>query len=238
MATITYGRPMAAYTPWQQGFDATGIVAKAFLRGWMGYFATCTDGTAFNVKLHDGVIVAFDWMDYGATDMTLMHADLAMDPRAFLAAIASPNGASRKAVAALLSGNDTVTGSARADLLTGGGGDDLLLGGGGRDRLDGGAGNDTLDGGAGADRLVGGTGADVFRFGATGAVGDVILDFHPGEDRIDLRNVGASLEYGVDVVFDAATHRLSVDADGVPGAEVQVTLIGVAALSAADLILA
>jgi uncharacterized delta-60 repeat protein len=66
-------------------------------------------------------------------------------------------------------GNDTVTGTADADLLIGGtgndqlfglDGDDTLLGGGGRDYLLGGAGKDALFGNAGIDTLSGAGGND------------------------------------------------------------------------------
>lgn len=85
------------------------------------------------------------------------------------------------------------------DLLFGGGGDDLLRGGGGGDLLYGGQGADTLVGNTDVDTLVGGSGPDVFVFGrlqpgasfaldtGTGPGNrDVILDFHGGEDRLDL----------------------------------------------------
>jgi Ca2+-binding RTX toxin-like protein len=51
------------------------------------------------------------------------------------------------------SGNDVLTGDAKANLLYGADGADTLSGGGGADYLDGGAGVDTLDGGAGQDRV-------------------------------------------------------------------------------------
>ncbi len=85
--------------------------------------------------------------------------------------------------------------------MFGGRGDDVLRGGGGGDRLDGGSGRDTLIGGTDADKLLGGTGRDAFVFGRglepgassfaldTG-VGpgnrDLVLDFHGGQDRLDL----------------------------------------------------
>lgn len=83
-----------------------------------------------------------------------------------------------------------------ADQLSGGAGNDLLDGGAGADTLRGGAGDDTLIGGIGGDRMTGGAGHDLFRFGLTplgpdAGMGpgarDVITDFTPGEDLIDLR---------------------------------------------------
>lgn len=58
------------------------------------------------------------------------------------------------------SGNDVLTGDAKANLLYGADGADTLSGGGGADYLDGGAGVDTLDGGAGQDRVDYSTGTD------------------------------------------------------------------------------
>jgi Ca2+-binding RTX toxin-like protein len=53
----------------------------------------------------------------------------------------------------------------------------------------GGAGDDTLNGEGGNDVLFGEAGADVFVFGR-GTGGDVIGDFTPGEDGIELRGLG------------------------------------------------
>ncbi|MDW8123444.1 MAG: calcium-binding protein [Geminicoccaceae bacterium] len=58
--------------------------------------------------------------------------------------------------AALLAGDDVITGSAGNDELSGFGGIDTIDGGEGNDRLDGGSGVDTLDGGEGNDVLRGG----------------------------------------------------------------------------------
>ncbi|WP_151717951.1 calcium-binding protein [Gemmobacter serpentinus] len=80
-------------------------------------------------------------------------------------------------------------GGAGADTLTGGAGDDLLWGAAGDDSLVGGAGDDVLLDGLGADTLCGGAGADVFVLGRDG-VADVIRDFEPGIDRIDLSGWG------------------------------------------------
>ena len=78
-----------------------------------------------------------------------------------------------------------LTGGAADDSLTGGTGDDLILGGAGNDLLTGGAGQDVLADGTGTDTLAGGAGADLFVLSADGQT-DVIADFQPGIDRIDL----------------------------------------------------
>ena len=86
------------------------------------------------------------------------------------------------------------------DLLYGGAGQDRIDGEGGSDTLFGGSGSDALIGNLGRDEMTGGWGADVFQFafrsapgvfasdtGTDAATRDVILDFHPGQDRIDLQ---------------------------------------------------
>lgn len=88
-------------------------------------------------------------------------------------------------------GNDSVYGGAGADKLAGSQGNDELHGGSGDDFLNGGMDDDWLSGGEGADTLTGWTGADVFSF-ADGEVteGDVITDFEPGVDVIELEIPG------------------------------------------------
>jgi Ca2+-binding RTX toxin-like protein len=76
-------------------------------------------------------------------------------------------------------------GGAAAGRLSGGAKDDLIAGGAGADRLSGQGGDDILLDGAGADTLSGGAGADIFVFTEDGAR-DLVTDFHPGEDRLDL----------------------------------------------------
>ena len=82
------------------------------------------------------------------------------------------------------------------DLLRGDRGDDRLDGAAGADTLVGGDGDDRLLGGPGVDLLVGGPGEDEFAFGFflfldpdTGVgegARDVVADFDPGSDRVDL----------------------------------------------------
>lgn len=88
-------------------------------------------------------------------------------------------------------GSDTIRAGAGNDRAEGGLGNDLLDGGPGRDTLLGQQGNDTIIGGLGQDVLTGGMGADVFRFNSVAdsarGFADLITDFRPGEDLIDLR---------------------------------------------------
>lgn len=92
---------------------------------------------------------------------------------------------------------DMLFGSTGADVLNGNGGCDTLLGGIGADTINGGAGNDDIIGGAGRDVMTGGTGYDAFIYqrasdSAYGANHDVITDFVPGTDWIDLCGVDAN----------------------------------------------
>ncbi|MGL6035658.1 MAG: type I secretion C-terminal target domain-containing protein, partial [Legionella sp.] len=88
--------------------------------------------------------------------------------------------------------NDILVGVLGDDILEGKAGDDLLYGGEGNDVLNGGEGNDLLIGGPGNDILTGGAGKDIFKWqvddhGTAGAPDiDVITDFNPQEDKIDL----------------------------------------------------
>ena len=92
------------------------------------------------------------------------------------------------------SGGDKLIGGRKDDFLSGGGGGDILAGGNGADHLSGGFGDDRLRGGDGPDRLrgeegrdilKGGRGADVYSFTVHAGTDDII-DFMPGQDRIDL----------------------------------------------------
>jgi Ca2+-binding RTX toxin-like protein len=88
-------------------------------------------------------------------------------------------------------GNDTLSGGADNDTLIGGAGNDILNGNADNDTLDGGDGDDVLNGGAGVDVLTGGLGADTFVFttaaqSGSGTTRDLITDFTPGQDKIDV----------------------------------------------------
>jgi hypothetical protein len=96
------------------------------------------------------------------------------------------------------SGDDLIVGSAAANTLKGGGGQDSLFGFGGKDALNGGPGNDDLFGGPGNDQLTGGSGFDTFHYaklsdsGITAGTRDLIADFEPGIDQIDLQLIDAN----------------------------------------------
>ena len=95
-------------------------------------------------------------------------------------------------------GNDRVVGGLGADQVVGGVGNDVVVGAASNDGLSGGTGNDLVIGGAGRDLAAGGAGSDTFDFnalsemGSTAPVRDVIRDFQPGVDHIDVSTVDAN----------------------------------------------
>lgn len=150
-------------------------------------------------------------------------------------------------------GEDSLKGGSGSDNLRGGAGDDDLRGGSGSDDVAGGAGDDTVDGGAGRDVLKGGSGLDVFVFSdvshsADSGNRDVIKDFVPGKDLIDLSGIadftfiGGADFSGNGPEVRATTNAsgstvLRLDADGDGSSDSRIELEDFAdALSASDFI--
>ncbi len=148
-------------------------------------------------------------------------------------------------------GDDVLGGGAGEDRLLGGSGSDALFGDGGSDVLKGGRDADRLVGGAGGDRLVGGGGADSFVWRSAKDAGtgrgerDVVADFRPGRDALDLRDLDLSFRAG-SFSGEAAEIRVSekrgdsllrIDADGDGGSDMTVVLRGVTDLGEGDLML-
>ncbi|MBE8967882.1 M10 family metallopeptidase C-terminal domain-containing protein [Nostocales cyanobacterium LEGE 12452] len=87
------------------------------------------------------------------------------------------------------SGNDSITGSAA---------DNVINTGSGNDTINGGNGNDILIGGAGTDRITDGGGDDIYKYFSTsesqvGVARDILTDFTPGFDKIDLSAIDSEL---------------------------------------------
>lgn len=80
-------------------------------------------------------------------------------------------------------------GSAGDDVLTGNSAGDYLIGNAGDDTISGGNGADIILDGAGSDRMTGGNGVDTFILSRDGE-SDMITDFNPNQDRIDLSGWG------------------------------------------------
>ena len=86
-------------------------------------------------------------------------------------------------------GDDVLEGGMANNTLVGGDGDDVLKGFMGDDYLVGGAGDDILAGMGSGDTLTGGAGRDTFVQNFTDTGHDIITDFNPSEDTIELRGV-------------------------------------------------
>ncbi|UST60292.1 retention module-containing protein [Pseudomonas moraviensis] len=85
-----------------------------------------------------------------------------------------------------LTGIENLLGSNFNDSLTGDGNNNVINGGLGNDFLNGGAGDDLLIGGMGNNTLTGGAGADTFQWLKGNSGHDLITDFTPGTDKLDL----------------------------------------------------
>ncbi len=147
-------------------------------------------------------------------------------------------------------GDDTIYAGLGDDFIGGGEGNDLIFAGAGTNRIYGGFGDDTLHAGAGRDVMTGSPGADtfVFAFAAHAGIGagrDVITDFTPGEDHIDLTGLGtvfngqAGLTGGgqASFYFYAPLGLVIGDQNGDGGADWVLELSGVQAVSAGDFLL-
>ncbi len=81
---------------------------------------------------------------------------------------------------------ENLTGSNFNDSLTGDNNSNIINGGLGNDMLNGGDGDDFLIGGLGNNTLTGGSGADTFQWLKGNSGHDVVTDFTPGIDKLDL----------------------------------------------------
>jgi Ca2+-binding RTX toxin-like protein len=117
----------------------------------------------------------------------------------------------------------TLTGTAAGD-LTGNRAENMLIGNDATNRIRGGLGDDRIDGGGGRDVLDGGMGADTFVLSGVGDP-DVIRDFTPGLDRIELANPDwAGATWGLPGAAEGpmvwqSGRTLWIDADGAGGAD-------------------
>lgn len=145
-----------------------------------------------------GTINSFSIDGPGKADFSISGLDI--DAKAFFKAVTHLQTA--KLLDMVLGGDETISGSGFSDLLYGGKGNDTLLGNDGADQLMGGAGDDVIDGGQQSDLLIGGGGADRFVFGAKSGM-DLVLDFDPSSDKLDLTALGFS---SLDDVLPGQSH--------------------------------
>ncbi len=158
--------------------------------------------------------------------------------------------------------NDVFRGSQQADIAHGGRFSDRLYGRRGDDVLDGGIGADALYGNLGADTLTGGDDDLRDRFiyfraaDSTPDARDLITDFTPGEDRIEISRIDADttqrFKQGFTFIGDAAFGNIAgelrfeqiggstlvqADRDGDGLADFEIELLGTLTLQASDFLL-
>ncbi|MFZ2318493.1 MAG: VCBS domain-containing protein, partial [Pseudomonas sp.] len=139
----------------------TGLVAGMVISDGNGHSQTATNPDQ-SIDLTGWTLGNLQLSNAGTASTTLaftatntVHGDSASTQQYLTIA----NGTSQ--LSQLGSGNDSVTGTAEADLLRGDNGADTLNGGAGADRLEGGNGIDTLNGDAGNDILIGDASNDI-----------------------------------------------------------------------------
>jgi VCBS repeat-containing protein len=139
-------------------------------------------GEAGNDLLYSGT--GNDLLDGGTGNDTASYAHATAGVTVNLGLLAAQN--TLGAGIDTLAGIENLVGSNFNDTLTGDSAGNRIDGGLGHDVLNGGAGDDLLIGGLGNNTLTGGSGADTFQWQAGNSGHDVITDFTPGLDKLDL----------------------------------------------------
>jgi Ca2+-binding RTX toxin-like protein len=144
-------------------------------------------------------------------------------------------------------GNDTTYLGAGNDFTGGGAGNDVITAGAGTNRIYAGVGDDTVIAGTGRDVITGGPGIDHFIFATAaqagiGAARDVITDFAPGVDKIDLSALNLTFIGGGGFSNAAGELRYipgfavgDINGDGLN--DFAIELLGAPALTSGDFIL-
>ena len=110
-------------------------------------------------------------------------------------------------------GADSLAGGDGLDMLFGQDGADMLFGGDGDDFVSGGDGNDSISGGAGADEIETGSGSDEVVFEAGFGI-DIVVDFNPATDLLDLRRFGIVSLAGIEEFLSEADGDTIINFDG------------------------
>ncbi len=227
----------AFHNDWDQGArNLIGTAAADYIMGLSG-----------NDRIAGGA--GSDLLSGGTGNDTL---DYSASPTGVTINLATSTASGGDAAGDVISGFESIVGSAGNDVLTGNGGVNRLIGAGG---------NDQLAGGVGTDTLIGGSGADTFIFralshSAVGAKHDVITDFNPAQgDHIDLSAIDAKSGAGNDAfgfigtagfsnaagelryVTSGTSTIIQGDVDGNGFADFEILLATVVALVVADFIL-
>ncbi|WP_454846387.1 retention module-containing protein [Pseudomonas farris] len=125
-----------------------------------------------------------DLLDGGTGNDTASYAHATAGVTADLSLLAAQN--TLGAGTDTLTGIENLTGSNFNDSLMGDNNSNIINGGLGNDVLNGGGGDDFLIGGLGNNTLTGGSGVDTFQWLKGNSGHDVITDFTPGTDKLDL----------------------------------------------------
>jgi len=200
-----------------------------------------TDSMALTTNAYENEAVDFAYK-YGAG--AVIYSSIPLDY--YLSSSGSPANAMKNIYAPnviqfgaslLHDGYKTLQGTNNNDIVAGTANNDTLEGLDGNDTLFGLFGDDTLYGGAGADRLKGGSGSDVYIYkslsDSPAGLGDAIVDFDETNDRIDISNITPTFNIVPsftgntnihEVVYNANTKLLQMDADGDKAADMEITL--------------
>ncbi|QRK85741.1 retention module-containing protein [Pseudomonas granadensis] len=139
-------------------------------------------GGAGNDLLYSGA--GNDLLDGGAGSDTASYAHATAGVTVNLGLLGAQN--TLGAGSDTLTGIENLLGSNFNDSLTGDNNSNVINGGLGNDTLNGGGGDDLLIGGLGNNTLTGGAGADTFQWLKGNSGHDLITDFTPGTDKLDL----------------------------------------------------
>jgi VCBS repeat-containing protein len=172
-----------------------------------------------------------DWLDGGTGNDTASYAHATAGVTVDLSLLTAQNTVG--AGTDTLTGIENLTGSNFNDSLTGNNNGNIINGGLGNDVLNGGGGDDFLIGGLGDNTLTGGSGADTFQWLKGNSGHDVITDFTPGTDKLDLSQLlqgengtAASLDdyLHFKVTGSGATLVTSIDISAMAGATPSQTI--------------